>query len=313
MAEEQYTIKSKYGFVPRSVLYFVKDEKLTGFFDDSHRDISLGGSMLTGKMSEFNSTLAEFVVKYWSNVGAVILDPFHGWGTRAVVSYNLGRRYIGFDISKVANEFISAYFNSKVSLTSGFMPTFFLSDGCKLEGIPASSVDLVFTCPPYFNIEKYESGQYQLSDINNYNYFLLRMSQCARACYSVLKDGSYCIIVAGDWRVDGELKLFGKDIIEVFLRVGFLMHDFIVHKLNSVNILGCGEFERNGFVCKSHEYVLVFKKVLGQRTANVHVNSILNNLDVDSAEATSNQPISQKPIPFSSSNNSEQLVFSRQI
>ena len=44
-------------------------------------------------------------------------------------------------------------------------------------------------------------------------------------------------------------------------------------------IVGCGEFEKSRFVCKSHEYVLVFKKILGTKTANVYVNSILNNLE----------------------------------
>ena len=49
-------------------------------------------------------TLAERLVNYFiqgaSNPGDVVLDPFMGTGTTAVVAHALGRDYLGFDINK---------------------------------------------------------------------------------------------------------------------------------------------------------------------------------------------------------------------
>ena len=44
--------------------------------------------------------LAEKVIRYYSYVGDVILDPFMGSGTTAVAAMKLNRHYIGYEISK---------------------------------------------------------------------------------------------------------------------------------------------------------------------------------------------------------------------
>jgi len=51
------------------------------------------------KYSQFNAELCEEIINQWSNKGDIIVDPFAGWGTRAVVTETLGRRYEGYEIS----------------------------------------------------------------------------------------------------------------------------------------------------------------------------------------------------------------------
>ncbi len=48
----------------------------------------------------FPSGLPEWFIKLFTEEGDVILDPFAGSGTSAVVSQALGRKYIGIDINK---------------------------------------------------------------------------------------------------------------------------------------------------------------------------------------------------------------------
>ena len=271
--KEEGLVKTRYGFVPRSVLYFVKDSKLTGYSEEDHRHDNLQGSTIHKKMSEFNSALAEFVIKYWSKQGDLILDPFHGWGTRALVATNLNRRYIGYDVSQIAHNYLKDFFETQIVLQEKVKHTLHHADGLKIEHLERESVDLIFTCPPYFNIEKYESCEGQLSDIGDYNLFLNKLSKGIERYYEVLKDGKFCIFVMGDWRIKGELKLFSQDVISLFLKSKFLMHDFIIHKLNSVAIIGCANFEASNFVCKSHEYVLVFKKDVRAQTINFKQNN----------------------------------------
>ena len=44
--------------------------------------------------------LVNYFIQGASNTGNVVLDPFMGTGTTAVVAHALGRDYLGFDINK---------------------------------------------------------------------------------------------------------------------------------------------------------------------------------------------------------------------
>ena len=52
-----------------------------------------------GHPAPFPLELAERVVKLYSYVGDVVLDPFAGSGTTCAAAKRLGRHYAGFDIS----------------------------------------------------------------------------------------------------------------------------------------------------------------------------------------------------------------------
>ncbi len=49
-------------------------------------------------------SLVERIVKACSNPGDLVLDPFNGTGTSGVAALKLGRRYVGFDVSKKSIE-----------------------------------------------------------------------------------------------------------------------------------------------------------------------------------------------------------------
>ena len=53
-----------------------------------------------GHPAMFPEDLVERVLKLFSYKNDIILDPFNGIGTTAVVAKKLGRRYIGIDISE---------------------------------------------------------------------------------------------------------------------------------------------------------------------------------------------------------------------
>lgn len=47
-----------------------------------------------------------------------------------------------------------------------------LGDARRLEGLPANSVHLVVTSPPYWNLKQYEGSEGQLGDVESYEEFL---------------------------------------------------------------------------------------------------------------------------------------------
>jgi DNA modification methylase len=136
-----------------------------------------------------------------------------------------------------------------------------MSDGTLLKETPDEFADMIFTCPPYYNIEKYESVDGQLSDLKDYDSFMDMIGVCAQNCYRVAKPGSFCVWVVGDFRAGGVLYDFHGDTTRAFKTAGFDYHDIIIME----NISPFALFTQYRSACKryvpkTHEYVLVFRK-----------------------------------------------------
>ena len=92
------------------------DGKLTYNWElGQHKDYGLrpivsGNERTKHPTQKPESVIADFVL-WWTNENDLILDPFVGSGTMAVVARKLGRRYIGIELApeyiKIANERLS--------------------------------------------------------------------------------------------------------------------------------------------------------------------------------------------------------------
>lgn len=219
------------------------------------------------KYSKFSYGLSEFTLLYWSEVGDVVLDPFMGWGIRGVVATKLGRDYIGYDISNemfnVAETFIkkASSHNSLLNDKTGKF-TLYNYDGITLKHIADNSIDMILTCPPYFDREKYPGeNENQLSKIKGYDNFLNKIGEALERQYNVLKSNKYCVWVVGDWRNNG-LYLFHNDVITLAQKAGFKIWDVIISKLRSPFVhKQIGKCARMRYTAKTHEYIIVMKKV----------------------------------------------------
>lgn len=207
-------------------------------------------------MSEFHAGLCENIVHYWSMVGDTIVDPFAGRLTRAFVSQTLGRNYYGYDVSpetvkRVRHELDRHELGA----------TIYEEDGCEMKSTPNESANLVLTCPPYADIERYESAEGQLSDIRKYDEFCERIQVCGDNIERVLKPGGFAVWVCGDFRKDGEYKSFHSDTINMFKKSGLKLHDIIVMRNNTIfAALQAGKCASKRYTAKVHEFILVFRK-----------------------------------------------------
>ncbi|MCL2623659.1 MAG: site-specific DNA-methyltransferase [Planctomycetaceae bacterium] len=61
--------------------------------------------------------LFEFLIKLTTRAGQIILDPFMGSGTTAVAAQNLGRHFIGFEISKAFCDLANERLNVNMKVT----------------------------------------------------------------------------------------------------------------------------------------------------------------------------------------------------
>ncbi len=257
------TVKDQFGWLPTSVYRPPSgsewDELIGDELDVANTDkgIGVGDSQ---KFSTFNPNMAEVIVRYWSNPGDRVVDPFSGRSTRAVVTCALGRHYEGYEVVQETADRT----RERAQLFAqehGVTATVHLADGVCMANTMDSSADLVFTCPPYQQVERYKSVPGQLSDIKDYTLFENTICLAATHIYRVLKPGRFAVWVVADWRRDGKLVLFHKDSIDAFEHAGFVTHDIIImENISPYTSKLAATAAARRFTAKTHEYVLVFRK-----------------------------------------------------
>lgn len=262
------SIKQKYGLVPTSVLNFEMVPRRWRFVDDL-LDIDLtrrsNNTVVLPKLkySKFSYGLSEFVCKYWSEKGDIILDPFMGWGIRGAIAILLDRKYIGYDVSDYMFDKASNFLYEIPDLLGERQEAYTLhkNDGCLLEETEDDSIDLLFTCPPYYDREIYpDGGDAQLSTVDNYDIFLESMLEHMENSYRAIKPSKFAVYVVADWRDNG-LRTFHIDLINMGREVGYQLWDLNISVLNSpYTWWKCGANERMKYTAKSHEFLVVFKK-----------------------------------------------------
>jgi len=268
------TVKEKYGYLPTSVWNIIKSKKWKamiqdkGDIDNTRR--SLNTKHLPGlKYSEFNPNVAERIVVYWSEPGDLIIDPFGGRATRAIVATELGRDYIGYEIAPKTHNltierlnFRDANFTQNIFSNRG-RSKIILGDGCVMDQSLDESADLIMTCPPYHNLEKYEDVDGQLSSIKDYDDFLNKIQICTNNIYRVLKPNKFCAWVCGDWRNQskGGFFAFHIDSINCFKQSGLSLWDVVIlHNNSPFASKQAAKCEKQRYTSKIHEYLLIFKK-----------------------------------------------------
>lgn len=76
--------------------------------------------------------------------------------------------------------------------------TLALGDARTLDSVADSSVHLVVTSPPYWNLKKYAGANGQLGDLDDYDSFLDELDKVWRECERVLVPGGRVCCVVGD-------------------------------------------------------------------------------------------------------------------
>ena len=255
-------VKDQFGWLPVSVVQPNKASKnkwKDAYLDDGVKEKrrSDGAKYLPGLgFSEFHAGMTENILMYWSMDNSVVVDPFSGRLTRAFISSKMGRKYYGYDISPTTVKRVKAHLEHHDSDA-----TIYCDDGCKMKQTPDDFADLVMTCPPYHQLEKYESVDGQLSDIKKYPEFLDMIELCGTNINRVLKPGGFCIWVCGDWRESGKFRNFHSDTIRLFEKAGLITHDIMIMKnISPFAALQAGKVASKRYTSKVHEYVLVFRK-----------------------------------------------------
>lgn len=215
--------------------------------------------------SIFDPVLCEMAYRWFSPKDGVVLDPFAGGSVRGIVAAVLGRQYFGCDLRA---EQIEANREQSTAICKENQPTWVCGDSREIDKHYAGvQADLVFSCPPYADLEVYSDDPKDLSTLN-YKEFLQAYRLIISKCAAMLKQDRFACFVVGDVRdKKGNYYNFVGDTVQAFIDAGLNYYNeaILVTSVGSLPIRVGRQFESGRKLGKTHQNVLVFVKGDGKR------------------------------------------------
>ena len=221
----------------------------------------LRGNKLPSDTSVFDPVLCELMYRWFCPQNGKILDPFAGGSVRGVVAHYLGYRYLGIEIRREQVE--SNREQAAAILDASNQPIWIVGDSNReLDGDLGNDYDLVFTCPPYADLEVYSRLKGDISNME-YDDFIFAFEGIMRKACGLLKKGGYAVVVVGEVRnKEGNYYGFVADTVKFMMGIkGMAFYNDIVlaTSLASAALRANGNM-KSGKLVKVHQNVLVFKK-----------------------------------------------------
>ena len=243
----------------------------------------------------FPSEIPHRLIKLFTFVGDIVLDPFAGLGTTAVAALRLGRHAICVDEN---SEYVRIM---KERLTNGDDDSLVLrcQDSRDLDFIHNDSIGLVVTSPPYWNKADYGPQTRNLGNIESYYEFFNEIRPVLEECYRVLIPGrKLCIVTANvNQYTDQGLLTFPlpADFIMQLRDIGFLMINEIIWSKDGTGgkwgswghqrpIFGSYPYPPNFYFKNVHEHILIFAKPSGKVITNAKAKKLADIMPLKKAE-----------------------------
>lgn len=220
------------------------------------------------RTSTFDPLLCEIMYKWFSNEGDYVLDPFAGGSVRGIVATSLNRDYIGIDLSQ---EQVDANVRQYLDVSSRYnisrIPFWRCADSERWlsDAVYSNMVyDMVFTCPPYYNLEKYTKEDADLSNAPTYKDFLNKYAQILRYATMMLANERFFVIVVSEIRnpETGAYYGFVPDTIRILKECGLNYYNEIIleNNIGSLPIRAPKYFNQSRKIGRHHQNILVFYK-----------------------------------------------------
>lgn len=206
--------------------------------------------------SGFDPVLAEIIYTWFCPSGGRVLDPFGGEQTKGYVAGYLGHPYSAVEFREEQVEF-----NRRVCL--GFQGVEYTTgdsnDISRL--IKGRGFDLVFTSPPYYDLEVYSAED--MSALGTYEEFMRQYENIFQQCVAMLADNRFLVVKVWDIRAKdtGAYRNFVGENIAMFQRLGLHFYNeiILVNPIGTAAIRATKTF-RTRKVVKTHQNVLIFYK-----------------------------------------------------
>ena len=209
-------------------------------------------------VSIFDPALCEVLYHWFCPEKGTILDPFAGGSVRGIVANKIGFNYTGIDIRE---EQIQSNYDQGKEILGDKCPNWICNDSNIELDLFDCSFDMVFSCPPYADLEVYSDLD---GDISNkpYKEFLTLYESIINKSCKLLKSGGYACFVVGEVRdKNGYYIGFVPDTIKAFEKAGIKFYNeaILLNAIASASMRANGNMKSQKLV-KVHQNVLIFKK-----------------------------------------------------
>jgi len=209
--------------------------------------------------SVFRADVASWILNLYAPRNGMCFDPFSGGGTRAILAAAHGLAYLGVEL-RAAQARATRKRCERLGASDFVHVVTGDSRDCS-QIVATAEADFVFTCPPYWNLERYHGGPADLSMQPTYKGYLREMRKVVAETYRALKPGSYSCWVVGQIRGRGPRLLpLNHDIAALHVQEGFVLkEEIMLAKRSTPAVRRIGGFEKGRrLLIRTHEYVLVF-------------------------------------------------------
>lgn len=226
--------------------------------------------------SIFDPVLCELGYRWFTpKTESNIFDPFAGGSVRGIVAKVLGHNYTGIDLR--AEQISANYANAREIGLSDI--NWICDDSLNIDHhIEDESQDLLFTCPPYTDLEVYSDDERDISNMS-YEEFAEVYSEILKRSARKLKDNRFAVVTISDVR---DKKGFYQDLTGLTKRAFSTEGLYFYNDMILLNAVGSGSLRarrlmNNRKVTRMHQNVLVFYKG-NPKNINQHFE-VLETLD----------------------------------
>lgn len=219
--------------------------------------------------SIFDPVLCEIAYRWFSPQAGVVLDPFAGGSVRGVVASKLGRRYVGHELRQEQVDANRAQ-GADICMDDDLPPAWICGDSRNIDSTCADvDADLVFTCPPYADLEVYSDDPKDLSTLGYEEFRAAYFEIIGKAC-ARLRNDRFAVCVVGEVRDKrGNYVDFVGDTVQAFRDAGLQYYNeaILITAVGSLPIRAGKAFSASRKLGKTHQNVLVFVKGDGKKAA----------------------------------------------
>ena len=211
-------------------------------------------------VSLFDPVLSEICCRWFTpEVGAKIFDCFAGDTQKGLVFGQCGYEFTGIELRQDQVDI-----NNRVLAGRSLPVKYICDDGRNVaKYFDTDSQDLLFSCPPYFDLEHYSDLENDASNQKSYDDFIQILRSAFTAAIGCLKDNRFAVIVVGDVRDkrSGFYYDFCGDIKRIFKDGGMSLYNEIILVESGVSkSLRASRNMNSRKVAKMHQNILVFYK-----------------------------------------------------
>lgn len=210
--------------------------------------------------SIFDPALTELMYNWFCPDNGTILDPFAGGSVRGIVANYLGYNYTGIELRQ---EQVDSNREQALNILEiNNQPQWYCGDSEKvLSENWNTKFDMIFSCPPYADLEVYSDLPEDLSNMD-YKDFLIKYRLIIGKSLKLLKPNCFAVFVVGEVRgKDGFYYDFVGDTKRAFIEQGAKLYNdcVLLNVVGSASMRASKVFEAGKKLTKIHQNVLVFK------------------------------------------------------